>query len=118
MEKKIWYVLLILVFFCFYIFIFDVFFIIKNIFIGRLFFLKVFMNVGSVNLIFYLISFFGFLWLIFIFVYLLNKICFKLLNKIFFYFLEILEVCILFLVIFFVYIYIYLWVYGEGFSYI
>ena len=66
---------------------------------------------------FYLISFW-FLWSIFIFAYLLNKTRLKLLNKTFPYLLEILEVCILPLVILFAYIYIYLRVHGEGFSYI
>ncbi|WP_236922021.1 hypothetical protein, partial [Enterococcus faecalis] len=55
---------------------------------------------------------------IFIFAYLLNKTRLKLLNKTFPYLLEILEVCILPLVILFAYIYIYLRVHGEGFSYI
>lgn len=118
MEKKIWHALLTLVLFCLYISIFDVPFTIKNTFIGRLLFPKAFMNAGSANLIFYLISFFGFLWSIFIFAYLLNKTRLKLLNKTFPYLLEILEVCILPLVILFAYIYIYLRVYGEGFSYI
>ena len=58
------------------------------------------------------------LWSIFIFAYLLNKTRLKLLNKTFPYLLEILEVCILPLVILFAYIYIYLRVHGEGFSYI
>lgn len=58
------------------------------------------MNAGSANLIFYLISFW-FLWSIFIFAYLLNKTRLKLLNKTFPYLLEILEVCILPLVILF-----------------
>ncbi|KDN89447.1 hypothetical protein EE55_08795 [Enterococcus faecalis] len=118
MEKKIWHALLTLVLFCLYISIFDVPFTIKNTFIGRLLFPKAFMNAGSANLIFYLISFFGFLWSIFIFAYLLNKTRLKLLNKTFPYLLEILEVCILPLVILFAYIYIYLRVHGEGFSYI
>ena len=43
--------------FCLYISIFDVPFTIKNTFIGRLLFPKAFMNAGSANLIFYLISF-------------------------------------------------------------
>lgn len=107
MEKKIWHALLTLVLFCLYISIFDVPFTIKNTFIGRLLFPKAFMNAGSANLIFYLISFFGFLWSIFIFAYLLNKTRLKLLNKTFPYLLEILEVCILPLVILFAYIYIY-----------
>ena len=80
MEKKIWHALLTLVLFCLYISIFDVPFTIKNTFIGRLLFPKAFMNAGSANLIFYLISFFGFLWSIFIFAYLLNKTRLKLLN--------------------------------------
>lgn len=101
MEKKIWHALLTLVLFCLYISIFDVPFTIKNTFIGRLLFPKAFMNAGSANLIFYLISFFGFLWSIFIFAYLLNKTRLKLLNKTFPYLLEILEVCILPLVILF-----------------
>ena len=107
MEKKIWHALLTLVLFCLYISIFDVPFTIKNTFIGRLLFPKAFMNAGSANLIFY-----------FIFAYLLNKTRLKLLNKTFPYLLEILEVCILPLVILFAYIYIYLRVHGEGFSYI
>ena len=69
MEKKIWHALLTLVLFCLYISIFDVPFTIKNTFIGRLLFPKAFMNAGSANLIFYLISFFGFLWSIFIFAF-------------------------------------------------
>ena len=83
MEKKIWHALLTLVLFCLYISIFDVPFTIKNTFIGRLLFPKIFINAGSATLIFYLISFFGFLWSIFIFAYLLNKTRLKLLNKTF-----------------------------------
>ena len=75
------------------------------------------MNAGSANLIFYLISFLVFM-VNFHFAYLLNKTRLKLLNKTFPYLLEILEVCILPLVILFAYIYIYLRVHGEGFSYI